>query len=227
MSIQVMNAVWEHSKSSGRARVVLLAIADHQGEIGAWPSIATLAKRANASERSVQRDIQELVELGELKVDLRDAPTRGQYKANRYWVTLAGVVDSHSEVTDSFSEVTDLTSEVTESPSEVTAGGVLTLNRTITKPLRETSYRLPDDWQPKDDDIRVMSEHFPEIDLKLETHAFRDYWRAVPGAKGRKSDWDATWRNWIRNSFKRSKGKAKPTTDWDALDRWAREQDDK
>jgi hypothetical protein len=175
----------------------------------------------------VQRDIQELVELGELKVDLRDAPTRGQYKANRYWVTLAGVVDSHSEVTDSFSEVTDLTSEVTESASEVTAVGVLTLNRTITKPLRETSYRLPDDWQPKDDDIRVMKEHFPEIDLKLETHAFRDYWRAVPGAKGRKSDWDATWRNWIRNSFKRSKGKAKPTTDWDALDRWAREQDDK
>jgi hypothetical protein len=227
MSIQVMNAVWEHSQSSGRARVVLLAIADHQGEIGAWPSIATLAKRANASERSVQRDIQELIELGELKVDLRDAPTRGQYKANRYWVTLPGVIDSHSEVTDSISEVTDLTSEVTESASEVTAGGVLTLNRTITKPLRETSYRLPDDWQPKDDDIRVMSEHFPEIDLKLETHAFRDYWRAVPGAKGRKSDWDATWRNWIRNSFKRSKGKAKPTTDWEALDRWAREQDEK
>lgn len=27
---------------------------------------------------------------------------------------------------------------------------------------------------------------------------FRDYWIAQPGAKGRKSDWSATWRNWCR-----------------------------
>lgn len=28
--------------------------------------------------------------------------------------------------------------------------------------------------------------------------AFCDYWRSVPGAKGRKADWIATWRNWMR-----------------------------
>jgi hypothetical protein len=28
--------------------------------------------------------------------------------------------------------------------------------------------------------------------------AFCDYWRSVPGAKGRKLDWVATWRNWMR-----------------------------
>ena len=27
---------------------------------------------------------------------------------------------------------------------------------------------------------------------------FRDYWLAVPGARGRKADWGATWRNWCR-----------------------------
>lgn len=218
MSIQVMQAVWQHSQSTGRARTVLLAIADHQGEIGAWPSIQTLAKMVNASERSVQRDIQELVELGELKVELQNAPTRQQYKSNLYWVTLPGVTDLPSGVTESESGVTD-------SASGVTAGGVQTLNRTITKPLREPSYRLPEDWQPREEDISVMAEHFPEIDLKLETHAFRDYWASVPGAKGKKSDWDATWRNWIRNTYKRTKGNTKPKTDWDELDRWAREQD--
>jgi len=57
MSIEISNAVWRTSQSVGRARLVLLAIADHQGEIGAWPSIETLAKMVNASERSVQRDI--------------------------------------------------------------------------------------------------------------------------------------------------------------------------
>jgi hypothetical protein len=28
---------------------------------------------------------------------------------------------------------------------------------------------------------------------------FCDYWRSVPGAKGRKLDWDATWRIWCRS----------------------------
>ena len=27
---------------------------------------------------------------------------------------------------------------------------------------------------------------------------FRDYWIAQPGQKGVKTDWDATWRNWVR-----------------------------
>jgi hypothetical protein len=135
MSIQIMNAVWRESKSKGRARLVLLSIADHQGELGAWPSIETLAKMVNSSPRSVQRDIQDLIEMGELVVEFRSAPTYGPYKANRYFVNLPGVTDGVSEVTKTASEVTDLDSEVTESASEVTAGGVLTLNRTLKETL--------------------------------------------------------------------------------------------
>ena len=135
MSIQIMNAVWRESKSKGRARLVLLSIADHQGELGAWPSIETLANMVNSSPRSVQRDIQDLIELGELVVEFRSAPTYGPYKANRYFVNLPGVTDGVSEVTKTASEVTDLESEVTESASEVTAGGVLTLNRTLKETL--------------------------------------------------------------------------------------------
>jgi hypothetical protein len=135
MSIQIMNAVWRESKSKGRARLVLLSIADHQGELGAWPSIETLANMVNSSPRSVQRDIQDLIELGELVVEFRSAPTYGPYKANRYFVNLPGVTDGVSEVTKTASEVTDSQSEVTESASEVTAGGVLTLNRTLKETL--------------------------------------------------------------------------------------------
>jgi hypothetical protein len=77
----------------------------------------------NASERSVQRDIQYLQELGELQVEVQNAPTNRQYKSNLYWVTLPGVTAG----------VTDCDSGVTENGAGVTAGGVLTLNRTITK----------------------------------------------------------------------------------------------
>lgn len=218
MGVNITSAVWKHSKSKGRARTTLLAIADHQGEIGAWPSIKTLAKMVNTSERSIQRDISELVALGELTVEVQNAPTNRQYKSNLYWVTLPGVTESSAGVTDSVSGVTELA-------SGVTTVGALTITKPLLKPLLN-SYRLPDDWQPRENDIELMREHFPSIDLKLETHAFRDYWRSVPGARGKKADWDATWRNWIRNGYKRNKPKENKT-DWNELDRWAKEQDEK
>ena len=118
-----MNAVWRESKSDGRARLVLLAIADHQGEIGAWPSIATLARMVNASERSVQRDIKHLEAIGELRVEVQNAPTRSQYKSNLYWVNLPSVARG----------VTNATPGVTDSASGVTAGGVQTLIEPLPK----------------------------------------------------------------------------------------------
>lgn len=33
---------------------------------------------------------------------------------------------------------------------------------------------------------------------------FVDYWRGVAGAKGRKADWTATWRNWCRSDEERA-----------------------
>lgn len=135
MSIEVMNAVWRQSGATGRARLVLLAIADHQGEIGAWPSITTLARMVNASERSVQRDIQELQEMGELEVHVQAAPSRGQYKSNLYWVTLPGVTESRSGVTEIESGVTDLT-------PGVTTVGVLTLKEPLLKPNRNITSEI-------------------------------------------------------------------------------------
>jgi len=93
MSIEVMTAVWNHSKASPAAKLVLLAIADHQGERGAWPSEATLARVTGMSERSVRRKVVELVELGELSVEVNSAPMPGRYKSNLYWV-LVGRVDN-------------------------------------------------------------------------------------------------------------------------------------
>lgn len=57
--------------------------------------------------------------------------------------------------------------------------------------------RLPTNWIPDEDAIAAMSRRFPDINLRGEHEKFTNYWRAQPGAKGRKSDWSATWRNWI------------------------------
>ena len=101
MSIEAVSLVLNNSRATGRAKLVLLGIANHLGDHGAWPSISTLARYANSSERSVKRDIQELVELGELKVEMQNAPTKTQYKTNLYWITISsGVTDLASGVTD-------------------------------------------------------------------------------------------------------------------------------
>lgn len=45
-----------------------------------------------------------------------------------------------------------------------------------------------------------VAETLPGLNPVTETERFCDYWRGVPGAKGRKLDWPATWRNWMRKA---------------------------
>ncbi|ASR86433.1 replication initiation protein [Mycobacterium phage Arib1] len=60
--------------------------------------------------------------------------------------------------------------------------------------------RLPEGWMPDEATIAAMREQFPHVNLRAEHDKFVDYWRSIPGAKGRKTDWLATWRNWIRRA---------------------------
>jgi hypothetical protein len=66
-----------------------------------------------------------------------------------------------------------------------------------------TGTRLPDGWKP-DEELMVWARlERPDADLDTEVDAFVDYWRATPGAKGRKTDWNATFRNWVRRANSR------------------------
>lgn len=70
MAIKVMDWVFEKSKSQGLERLILLVIADHCNSDGehAFPRISVIARRANVSQRTVKRKLQDLVERGELSV---------------------------------------------------------------------------------------------------------------------------------------------------------------
>ena len=60
--------------------------------------------------------------------------------------------------------------------------------------------RIDPDWMPAPDLIQQMQAECPGVDLESEHRKFIDYWIAQPGQKGVKTDWAATWRNWIRRS---------------------------
>jgi hypothetical protein len=66
MSIEKMAAVLHHSNTSGSTKLVLIGIANHDGDGGAWCSTTTLARYANVERRQVKKILRDLEEIGEL-----------------------------------------------------------------------------------------------------------------------------------------------------------------
>lgn len=58
---------------------------------------------------------------------------------------------------------------------------------------------LPKDWELPGDWRTWAEGARPDVDVLTVADSFRDYWVAKPGKDGRKADWMATWRNWVRN----------------------------
>lgn len=68
MSVEAIAIALHHSRAkSSTSKLVLLGIANHDGDGGAWPSVATLAGYAMCSTRTVQRAVDELERLGEIR----------------------------------------------------------------------------------------------------------------------------------------------------------------
>jgi len=59
--------------------------------------------------------------------------------------------------------------------------------------------RLPQDWQPNDRMLAFCENERPDLNPIEVAATFRDYWHSQAGQKGVKADWEATWRNWVRN----------------------------
>ncbi|GAA4666562.1 hypothetical protein GCM10023262_14660 [Bartonella pachyuromydis] len=59
--------------------------------------------------------------------------------------------------------------------------------------------RLPADFKPDYD--FALTEGLPPERIKIEIAKFRDFWKAKAGKDARKTDWKATWRNWVRKAI--------------------------
>jgi|GEM_PF-1273228 len=84
--------------------------------------------------------------------------------------------------------------------------------RKAKKNTTERGDRLPDDWRPSDELMLWAQQKYPNVDAFSQMEQFCDYWRSKPGKEGRKLDWDATFRNWIRRAdeFEKKSGFKSP-----------------
>ena len=71
--------------------------------------------------------------------------------------------------------------------------------------------RIPPDWTPDPAGRQFAAETLGNpAAVDGEADKFRDYWTAKPGADGRKADWQAAWRIWIRRAAERLQPAAGP-----------------
>lgn len=87
MSVESIVAALHTPNLNPSHKLVLVGIANHDGDGGAWPSIDTLAMYAGVSERRVQQIIAELADVGLVVVELQaggSATTRADRRPNLY-----------------------------------------------------------------------------------------------------------------------------------------------
>jgi hypothetical protein len=128
------------------------------------------------------------------------------------------------DVTSQDAAVTSPDADVTSTRRVVTACDVPEERRVENKkepPLRgagtraASGSRLPADWQPSGADLAFASGL--GLDGARIAASFRDYWAGVPGARGRKADWPATWRTWCRKEAERPRQPAQRASKMDWL----------
>jgi uncharacterized protein YdaU (DUF1376 family) len=69
-----------------------------------------------------------------------------------------------------------------------------------TKEKSKKGSRLSQDWFLSKSMGEWATQERPDLDVRQVAEQFKDYWIAQAGQKGVKLDWDATWRNWVRNT---------------------------
>lgn len=201
------------SHSSAKFVLVVLANCASAEKSHAWPSVAYLSSATGQDRKTVLHNLQRLQQWGliedtgkrvgdtkqivvyklicgpDLFAEQETVPKRGQ--SQKRDTSKNGTVPNSPDNSPVF-------------PAKSPENG--TRNRQEPKGTKEgeqrapNGTRLPPDWQPSEADLEFARTERPDLDVKAEAAKFRDYWHAVPGADGRKADWPATWRNWIRRA---------------------------
>lgn len=173
-------------------------------------------ERARKSEQSTQGNVTRDMgrDMGRDKV--RD--TRDKEKGERRKET----INTPLLVSPSLESLTPAVAE-----TQTVAADAAPATANTSKPSKSSKARgtrLPDGWQPDQALADWTRANAPAAANSLEVDRFRDYWTAQPGAKGRKTDWDATWRNWARRCQEQhtqpTRGPAPRSTTDDRVNGW-------
>jgi hypothetical protein len=219
MSISALNWAFGMRGVSVSQKVVLISLANFSDENGySFPSIKTIAEISCMSTASVRRALSDLCSDGILRVEHRFRAD-GSQTSSGYFLELTPPVNltppplrmTPPPVTGDTPYNHHITTTLIDTPYGVSLDD---FSKEPEKPPPKRSAeargaRLPDGWTPTHElNATGLELGLSQQEIENETAKFRDYWTAQPGAKGRKLDWPATWRNWLRTAAERRRGKA-------------------
>lgn len=185
VSIMLLNRGWRFSKAKGGDLLVLLAIADFANDEGvAYPSIATLARKARLTSRNTQRAIRRLVTNGELLIE----EGKGPHRTHLYRIILAESLKSercqNGIVTNCQDDIRDRERVIFQpyNPSEET--------------VRKIEMQGDDKRSPSRPTVEaVESNLIPPVDPEFE-----EFWRLYPSRGGKKPEKKAAQTNFSQLS---------------------------
>ena len=175
---------------------ILARYADNE-TLQAFPSRETLAKRAHCHIKSVDRAIQELIDIGAvLKAHRRNGES---YQSNLYTLKRVGTQQSLGRDKAVQGVGTG------ESPGRDTS---VHLTRTTElepdNDIRKKAKSVPEDWQPSDKLRTDLEAKFPTLIIADEVEGFIDFHIAKGSVF---KDLDRAFRTWCRNAARYQKPK--------------------
>lgn len=204
MSISALTLSMYHSKATYSTRLVLIAIANFEGENGAYPSHETIGRLAGGlNRRTVQRAIDDLVQMGELTEVRRDGIT------NLYKVAIA--CPDECDGTTNHRKKKGGGVETAGGQETAGRGGVQTAGGAVSRPHEpvdnsnktfKREHSLTDDWIPSPELVAMFETKWPDIDPEYHTEQFKLYYLS----KGTKhKDWSLTFQRWMNTEQARVK----------------------
>lgn len=226
MSVEAITWALKQSLPNSSAKFVLTVIANCADgkEFLAFPSIAYIAEATSQDPKTVKVNLNRLKEWGFIEDSGQRCGGTRQVIVYRINIGKTGPVKEAQKRTKSkngpspnspekkpkngVKEVQKrrLTGPKTDhgnvSKRNEPSGTVISSSPTASPPAARGT-RLPDDWVlMKKLAVWALAEQptWTAEHVRKIAAAFKDHWIAQPGLKGRKTDWDAVWRNWVRNS---------------------------
>lgn len=214
---------WARTQKTGSmsAKFILMRLADYAGtDYSCYPSVAKLAEECEMGESTVRAATKLLAELGLIRVFYRHR-AGGLRRSCRYQLLVEGP-DTAEPDADDWADYRRISADANrqnpaDQPPDL-SGSVRQISADIPSsdpslkeppPLipaaaRRKATRVPDDFRPDESMRAWYRENVGALlDGRVEHEKFMDYWRAMPGVRGQKLDWPATWRNWMRSAAER------------------------
>lgn len=236
MSVEALSWALRQPVQHSSAKFVLVVLADCADKLNgtAWPSMSHLCEATSQDRKTVIANIARLKEAGYIEDSGERKGSTKQVVVYRLKSPENGTVkESRKRNSPKSGTVPETDNNSTVFPAKESRFSVETVPKTghgtVMEPSMEPSgnqehgapdaprqprgRRIPDDWSLTDTRNQMAeAAGLSASAASKEAARFVDYWRAAPGAKGVKADWDATWRNWCRRAAESPPvGRGKPS----------------